>query len=271
MIYAFAVLVGLFIGALGTLVGAGGGFLLVPVLALAEPSWATRTVTAFSLAVVAANASAGGLSYARQQRVDLRSFPIFAAAAIPGAVVGAWISAFIPRAAFDFAFGVVLLSVAAVLFARPAHRVRSGRGGAKRLLIDRDGRRYEWSFDLRLGIAGSAGVGMLSSLLGIGGGIVHVPFMVTVLGFPEHVATATSHAVLAITALAATIVHLAHGDFAGEGLLTVLVAAGAIVGAPLGARLSTHLPGKAITRILALALASVAVRLLILGWSNLHA
>ncbi|TAM91640.1 sulfite exporter TauE/SafE family protein [bacterium] len=271
MIYAVAVLIGLFVGVLGTLVGAGGGFLLVPILALAEPSWATRTVTAFSLAVVAANATAGGLSYARQQRVDLRSFPIFAAAAIPGAIVGAWLSAYVPRAAFDFAFGVVLLGVAIVLFARPARRAGSGRGSARRVLVDRLGNRYEWSFDLKLGVAGSAGVGALSSVLGIGGGIVHVPFMVTVLGFPEHVATATSHAVLAVTALVATIVHLAHGDFAGEGWLTILVAVGAVIGAPLGARLSTHLPGRAITRILALALASVAVRLLILGWSNLYA
>ncbi|TAM58342.1 sulfite exporter TauE/SafE family protein [bacterium] len=271
MIGALAVVVGVVVGVLGTLVGAGGGFLLVPILALAEPSWATRTVTAFSLAVVAANASAGGLSYARQLRVDLRSFPLFALAAIPGAIAGAWLSAFIPRAEFDLAFGVVLLGVATVLLIRPARRQRGVAGGAHRVIVDRRGNRYEWSFDLRLGMAGSAGVGLLSSILGIGGGIIHVPFMVTVLGFPEHVATATSHAVLAVTALAATVVHVVGGDFGGEGVLTLLVAAGAVAGAPLGARLSTHLPGRAITRILALALASVAVRLLLLGWTNLHA
>jgi len=270
MIYLVAVLVGIVVGGLGTLVGAGGGFLLIPILALAEPRWATRTVTAFSLAVVAANACAGALSYSRQRRIDLQSFPIFAAASIPGAIFGAWLSSYIPRQLFDFVFGIVLLAVAAVLFFRPGRRTGGKPGGTLRVLVDREGHHYEWSFNMSLGIAGSAGVGVLSSLLGIGGGIVHVPFMVTALNFPEHVATATSHAVLAVTALAATIVHIARGDFGSDGSLTLLVAGGAVVGAPLGARLSRRLPGQAITRILAVALASVAVRLLIVAWGSLH-
>jgi uncharacterized membrane protein YfcA len=55
-------LAGLGIGILGTLIGAGGGFLVVPLLVFAEPTWSTDQVTAFSLAIVTANATAGALN-----------------------------------------------------------------------------------------------------------------------------------------------------------------------------------------------------------------
>lgn len=255
--------IGFLVGIFGTLIGAGGGFLLVPVLVLLEPDWGTETITAFSLAVVAANALAGSFSYLRLRRVDVASIPYFAGAAIPGAVGGAMLSPLIPRRIFDGVLGLAIVVAAAALVRTPSlHRVPR-HAATRRELVDRTGVRFAWEFDLRLGMAGSAGVGLLSSLLGIGGGIVHVPFMIAVLGFPEHVATATSHAVLAITASAATIVHALHGDYAIHVRRTVLCAAGALLGAPLGARLATRVPGRAIARILAGALGLVGLRLLV--------
>ncbi len=253
--------IGFFVGVFGTLIGAGGGFLLVPILVMLEPAWSTETVTAFSLAVVFANALAGSLSYARLRRIDMASFPVFASAAVPGAIAGAALSAFVPRRAFDALLGCFIIGAAALLYASERAVVARRAGHASRKLTDVRGNVYEWSFDLRLGIAGSAVAGMLSSLLGIGGGIVHVPFLVGVLGFPEHVATATSHAVLAITAGAATLYHLIHGDLGGHVATTLLAAGGALLGAPVGASLSTRLSGAAIAKILAVALAVVGVRL----------
>jgi len=254
--------IGVAVGVLGTIIGAGGGFLLVPALIVAEASWSTPTVTAFSLAVVAANASSGALSYWRQGRVDLATFPIFALAATPGAILGAFVTQFIPRHAFDIGFGTVLVLVSGWLIVRPKSRARLPVGKTRRTLVDREGTRYEWSFNLLLGIVASVFVGFLSSILGIGGGIVHVPFMITALGFPEHIATATSHAVLAVTTIVATIVHVVQGDFKGIWRLTLFTAAGALSGAPIGAQLSKRLPGVAITRILAVALGSVGLRLI---------
>lgn len=257
-----AVLVGLVVGAIGTIVGAGGGFLLVPILTLAEPQWSTATITAFSLAVVAANATSGATAYWRQGRVDLVTFPIFAAAALPGAILGAIATRYIPRAAFDPAFGSVLILIAIWLVIRPRTMFAQRTSGMHRVLVDCAGNRYDWSFQLPLGIAAAAVVGFVSSILGIGGGIIHVPFMITVLGFPAHVATATSHAVLAVTAIVGTLVHIAQGSYRETAVPTLLTALGALLGAPLGARLSRRLPGIVITRILALALASVGLRLL---------
>ncbi len=254
---------GLGIGILGTLIGAGGGFLIVPLLVLFEPTWSTDQITAFSLAVVTANATTGALSYWWQGRVDPFTFPLYTLAAVPGSVAGAYASAYIPRPVFDPIFGVVLILIGGWLLLKPGSSEEGGRTGYfDRILVDRGGHRYEWSFDPRIGFAGSVLVGFLSSVLGIGGGIIHVPLLATVLGFPAHVATATSHAVLAVTAGIATVVHIVRGDFRTTWPLVLAAAAGAVAGAPVGAGISAFVRGSIILRILATALAFVGVRLL---------
>lgn len=111
---------------------------------------------------------------------------------------------------------------------------------------------------MRLGIAISFLVGVLSSLFGIGGGIIHVPFLIVILGIPVHTATATSHFVLAITTLAGTVTFFKHDQ------VRVSVAAsmglGVLLGAQVGALLSTRMQSEPIRRILATALALFA------GW-----
>jgi len=259
-----AALGGVVLGFIGTLIGAGGGFLLVPILVFLEAQWSTEIVTAFSLAVVAANASTGALSYWLQKRVDVRSFVIFALAATPGSIAGAYASAFVPRRIFDPTFGAVLILIAVWLFLRPSrlNSKRAGAGNTSRQLVDAAGNQHAWSFDAATGIAGSALAGFVSSLLGIGGGIIHVPLLVTLLNFPEHIATATSHAVLAVTAIAGALVHAFRGDYRTDGPLVLACCAGAIAGAPLGARVSVHVPGPLILRILAIGLAFVGLRLI---------
>ncbi len=118
---------------------------------------------------------------------------------------------------------------------------------------------------MRLGALLSVGVGLLSSFLGIGGGIVHVPLLVTVLGFPTHVATATSHFVLAFMALVATLTHVAAGTFShGVGLRrAAALSVGVVVGAQVGAQLSRRLSGRLIRRLLSAGLVLLGVRLVL--------
>jgi uncharacterized membrane protein YfcA len=253
---------GFVVGAIGTLVGVGGGFLIVPVIALLEPRWEARTITAYSLAVVCANACSGAFAYVRQRRVDVRSAGAYIAAALPGVVLGVFGADRISRGWFDPIFGVLLAGMAAVLALAPDWRP-SGRGGpVQRELVDSRGVRYAWSFDMRLGLLGSIVVGIVSALFGIGGGPIQVPFLVAALNYPEHIATATSHAVLAMTSLVATLIHAARGDFSADLRLTVATSLGALAGAPLGARLSRFVPGRVLLRILAAMLAFISARLI---------
>jgi len=120
---------------------------------------------------------------------------------------------------------------------------------------------HRYHVELPLGIAMSFVIGFASSLLGIGGGFIHVPALIAVLGFPVHIATATSHFVLAIMATVGTITHILAGDLVDVWPRAVYLAVGAVVGAQVGARLSARVHGTVIVRLLAAALAIVALRL----------
>jgi uncharacterized membrane protein YfcA len=258
-------LLGFGVGALGTLVGAGGGFILVPVLLFVYPDDPPAVITTISLAVVFLNALSGSLAYARQGRIDYRSGLLFAAAAVPGAVLGAWAVRFLSRGLFNLVFGVLLLAIALLLALRPVphpHERKHRPGAWTRALVDRAGHHYRWSYRAEVGTALSFLVGFISSVLGIGGGIIHVPILVMLLSFPIHIATATSHFVLAITAFAGTLTHLLSGEFGAAWSRTLLIGAGVVAGAQLGAALAPRARPAFITRSLALGLALVGARLL---------
>ncbi len=90
-------LLGLGIGTLGTMIGAGGGFILVPILILFFPDLSPGIITAISLAIVAANASVGTVAYMNSKKIDYKAGFIFALTAIPGSVLGVFISKHIPK------------------------------------------------------------------------------------------------------------------------------------------------------------------------------
>jgi len=93
-------------------------------------------------------------------------------------------------------------------------------------------------------------------------GIIHVPALIYLLSFPVHIATSTSHFVLAIMSGSATIVHLTQNSLSGRGLITILLVIGVIPGAQLGAYLSRKMNSKWIIRILADAMTLSAARIL---------
>ncbi len=247
---------GVGIGALGTLIGAGGGWMVVPLLLLGfhfTPQQAVGT----SLAVVFLNALSGSLAYMLQGRVLYTMGLAFAAATIPGALLGAGLVQFLSSKWFSVLFGGFLLCVAFFL-----HR-------GQQLLFAQGRRREVTRAELqslrtpvmRLGILISFLVGILSSLFGVGGGIIHVPFLIVMLGIPVHTATATSHFILAITSLTGSLMFLRQGQIhltaaASMGL-------GVLIGAQGGASLSTRMRGEPIRRLLAAALAIFALRLIL--------
>ena len=116
-------LLGFVAGGYGTIVGAGGGFIIAPVLLFMYPTTAPETITTISLAAVFANALSGTLAYARSKRIDYRYAIVFSLAAVPGAVYGALTTTTLNRAGFDLLFGILIICVAGFLTWAPLNRM----------------------------------------------------------------------------------------------------------------------------------------------------
>jgi len=247
---------GLGIGTLGTLIGAGGGWMIVPLLLLGfdfTPQQAVGT----SLAVVFFNALSGSIAYVVQGRVLYVMGIAFAAATIPGALLGAWLVQYLGSAWFSALFGWFLLLMAVYLYRGQGLLLRGRNVPRARAEYWRSLR----SPEMRLGVFVSFVVGIVSSLFGVGGGIIHVPFLILVLGLPVHTATATSQFVLTITSLTGSLLFFRQGQIQGTAAASMGV--GVMIGAQGGAWLSTRLTGEPIRRILAATLAIFAIRMIL--------
>ncbi|WP_425060277.1 hypothetical protein SCACP_09540 [Sporomusa carbonis] len=248
-IFSF-VIFGLALGAFGTLLGIGGGVILVPVFLLLmhyTPQYAIGT----SLAVVFFNALSGTFAYIRQKKVYYDAGIRFSLATIPGAFFGSYFAKYFTSNSFNMTFGILLTLLAFIIFYR----------SVSSKVEEKPFNKEEFQYNRLLGVLLSFVVGFLSSILGIGGGPIHVPILIYLLGFPTHVATATSHFVLAISSFVGVVSHYVLGNI----LLVPAIATGigATVGAQLGARLSLKMQSRPIQIMLSLALAGLGFRLLL--------
>lgn len=268
--YILLTLFGILIGTVGTLIGAGGGFILVPVLLLFYPELSPEVITAISIAVVALNAISGTLAYAKSGRIDYKAGVTFAIYTIPGSILGVLTVQYIPQKLFNIIFGVLLIVLSLYLFYKnKKNRITPEpvlkKGYKINTLTDKRGITYRYSYNATYGKIISIIVGYISPLLGIGGGIIHVPAMVNWLKFPVHIATATSHFILAIMATVSVIVHAISGTYNNDDvvLMILFLALGVVPGAQIGAKLSHKIKSNIIIQALAVCLIIVGIRIFI--------
>ena len=182
-------LVGIGVGCFGALVGLGGGLIMVPLfmLTMMPPHGTTfetvQQVIGTSLFGVLLNAMSGSWAYWKSNLIMFRAAIPFAIATIPGAWLGGTLSNYFSGPGFSITFGVTLILMAAVMW----WKKNSKRGSTPIEGFDPKTAK----FNLWLGVFLSLFVGFISSILGIGGGIIHVPMMMFILGFPTIIATAT--------------------------------------------------------------------------------
>jgi len=230
------------------------------------PHESPATITSITLTVAFFNALSGSIAYWRQKRIDFKSGLLFATTAIPGAILGAFLVDYLSRSVFQYIFGSVLLLIALYITFLPDKRMRGNflnRWSTTCKIVDHKQQDHQYSYNLPLGMTIAFYVGVISRLLGIGGGIIHVPALTQVLCFPIHIATATSHFMVAVTTFAAIITHIVNGTYASDVWRVLVLSAGAVIGAQFGARLSQKVSGVFIVRLLAAGLIIVALRLLI--------
>ena len=230
------------------------------------PHESPATITSITLTVAFFNSLSGSIAYWRQKRIDFKSGLLFAITAIPGAIIGSFIVNYLSRGLFQYIFGSLLMIIALYLVFRPDKKL-TGRflniWTTTCQITDAKNNTHRYCYNLPLGMVIAFFIGIISSLLGIGGGIIHVPALTQILGFPTHIATATSHFMIAITTLSSVITHILNHTYTGDVGRVMVLSAGAVIGAQFGARLSQKISATVIVRLLAAGLAIVALRLLI--------
>lgn len=246
--------IGFAVAVFGTLIGAGGGIIFVP-LFLWMFDWPPTAIAGTSLAIVLFNAISASLAFNKQKKIKYDAAIPFAAATIPGAILGALWSGWFTGSSFRTAFGVLLLFISLVIV------WKNTRKSAAKYDLTADPK--DIRVNMPLGLAISFGIGFISSTFGIGGGVIQVPAMVGFLGFPPHIATATSQFVLAISSLIGVVSHQWEAHILWD--YAILFGIGAIFGAQEGAKISKKIKGRSILFLLAGALMLVALRLIILG------
>jgi uncharacterized protein len=234
----------------GSMVGLGGGFVLVPILRLLlgfSPADAAGT----SLVLIVANSASGAFTYLLHRRVHLRIGLLIALGGIPSSIIGAVLSLHIPARIFDVLLALLLVTVA-VDMAWNAEKRLAGRPEPHQ--VDQiKGMSYRGA--LALGFV----VGIFLSLFGLGGGIVLVPTFLYFSELPAHAISATSHFAILLTSPPGLIVHVLQHDVIGADVVPLVL--GGLLGGPIGARLSLRLRSPQLLIVVAVALVVAAITL----------
>lgn len=246
-------LIGLFIGTLGTLVGAGGGFILIPVLMYYYPTFTPAKIAAISMLAVCLNAISGSIAYTLKKQIHWKSAFLFSLAAAPGVFMGTALNSFVDRKSFVLVFGILIICLAIYTYLKSRQQIILIKENEQGFILDKK-KAY-------LGTGISVIVGVVSSFLGIGGGIIHVPLLGTVLNYPIHLAAGTSHFILALSSALAVFDHWTRHNYGTIDVVIIWMLGGIILGAQLGAALSKYVESHRILKILSAALLIGGIRL----------
>lgn len=231
MIFLALFLTGVAAGVLGAVLGLGGGMFLVPALTLLF-DLPMRTAVACSIVGVLATSAGAGAFAPRGRGADVELALRLEVATTAGALAGSLVAGLLSSGALSILFAVVAFFNAGYTLYKAQRRPVYAPPEA---LFARDYRPRRWG----IGLSASALAGMLSGLLGIGGGIIKVPVMYSVMDVPLGIATATSNFMVGITAAVSALVYYLRGDI--YPMIAIPIALGVFAGATAGVWLLTRL------------------------------
>lgn len=270
-------LLGLFAGGLGAIIGIGGGVVVVPALVLGF-GYDIRIAVAASLVAVVATSTSAGAAYVSAGVANMRLGMSLEVATTIGGITGGLVAVAVAPGVIAGVFAVVMAATSVLMFrGGDPHgdaEVRSDAGPSLGSAVgweefgslggayvdERTGRLVPYR-PVRLGLGSlvAAIAGLLSGLLGVGGGFLKVPAMTLGMKVPIRVAAATSNFMIGVTAISSLVVYFARGYV--HPLIAVPIAIGVVVGATTGTRISARLHPAVLARVLAVVLVAVAVQM----------
>ena len=245
--YALYFVVGVTVGIVSALFGLGGGFVLVPILNILGVN--IHHAVGTSSAAVVFTALSSTIAYSRQRMIHYKTGVLLSIPAIVGAYLGAVMTTHISSGELKVIFGVTLLFVAYRIYTKETAELGEVRVS-------------EVKIDYRLVPIGGFFSGIASGLLGVGGGIINVPFLVW-LGMPMHYAVATSSFAIVFTSASSALKHYMLGNVELHWL--VLLVPGLIIGAQLGARFAERVKASSLKRAFAIVMVVLALRMIVSG------
>jgi uncharacterized membrane protein YfcA len=264
--------IGLLVASIGTLVGLGGGFVLVPILLIMFPEASPATISSISLTVVFLNAVSATIGNYKIGRIDFRTASLFSIGAIPAAAIGALVSTNVDRNTFDFLMGLMLLLGSLYVLWR-SYKVQTMQWWnfkmANREITERiyNGKSFRIRFyvDTLMASAISPLSGFISSFFGIGGGVVNVPAMTFFLKMPPRVVAPTAMLLLVFTSSSSLLTRILIGQYHEGWSRAILLGMGALIGAQIGIYLSSKVNHKVILILLSISMALVGMRQILIG------
>jgi len=254
------------VGVLASVLGVGGGFLIIPILILLS-KLTSHLAVGTSLTTLVFTALSSTFAYSRQGRIDYKVGLMLAVGTVPGAILGAYVTKFISARMLTLLLGLLLIYIGIRIFTRsrrPAEKNRACQPSSpwRRSIVDSSGVVFDYNVNMRRGIPLSLLGGFSSGLLGIGGGVVLMPVMVLGVGLPIHIAVATSMFVMIFTSLSGAMTHLLLGHVLLHYVL--LLAVGVSIGTQVGARIAKRLKSRTLERVFSVSLFILGLRMAII-------
>lgn len=262
------VMIGIFAGGYGAIVGAGGGFLFVPALLLlfhVDPIIAAGT----GLVIVLINSLSGVFGYAKQKRIDYRTGIMLGIGAFPGSLIGVHLLQVYSSTYFYFFFASVLVLLGFFLVVKNTNlleRKNSRKKAKNEVAASRESienvastlqanSKLQAKWLIPLGFF----MGILSSYLGIGGGWLLVPILVYLFRVPIHIATATSIFSLCLYSTVGVVLQVWNGNV--DWMIVLFGGMGIILGSQVGVLLSRKIPSRVIMQMLSFLLIVIGFRM----------
>jgi uncharacterized protein len=257
---------GVISGSLGALLGLGGGVFLVPFLNLVL-GFPFTAAAAISLTTVIATSSSVSAGRAGKQLINMKLGMLLEVATAGGSFLGGITAQLVAQSLLQRLFGLVAAIVAIIMLTRLRRR---------NVILDPTadpgvlgGRYYEDESRttvtyrvkrLPVAVGASFIAGNVSSLLGIGGGIIKVPIMSLVMGMPLRAAIATSNFMIGVAAATSAVIYYQRGLL--DPIIAIPTALGVLVGAQIGTRVGGKVRSTSLKRIFQGLLLIFAVQML---------
>jgi uncharacterized membrane protein YfcA len=247
---------GFLIGIIASLTGVGGGIFIVPVLTFFY-DFKVSNATATSLTTIIFTAIAATINYSRQKRIFYKTGLILAITTAPGAYFGAWLATIMEERLLGLIFGFFLILVAIRMIISTLRTKTQG----KSLVVKTDSQLIKQRKTIIVGAGLSFFGGIASGLLGIGGGTLIVPIMVVAMGMPIHYATATSMFTMIFTSISGVTKYYQSNLI--NFPVALMLAAGTVIGAQVGAHTSKKISGRNLSLIFGIILAIAGINMIL--------